>query len=329
MTTFASPIQNYKRSLGSVQFLPVNLFASVMGISGLSSAWGQASKLFGTSPVIGNVIGMIALAMFIALSIGYICKWVRYPQKVVSEFNHPILGNFFGTITISILLLSNVIGNYNQTIGQAAWIFGTVTTLLLAFVFVSRLFKGNLEAGHVVPPLLIPGVATLDVAVAGGTMPFAWAREINLLCLAIGSMIALVLFVIIVSRLIHKEPLPAGLIPSMMILTAPFEVGFLGYTDVMDRIDSFSALLFYFGLFLFVIMFFKVFRKSVPFGASWWAVSFPLAALSNAALKYAIFVDSWVLISIAAAILVFLSIVLVVLFVRTLNILFTGKLLQG
>lgn len=268
MKTMATPIQNHRRSIDSIQFLPVNLFASIMGISGLSSAWGQASNLFGTSPAIADMIGIVAILIFIALSIGYICKWILYPQKVASEFRHPILGNFFGTITISILLLSSIIGTYSQVLGQVAWIIGTVTTLVLSFVFVSRLLNGNQEPGNAVPPLLIPGVATLDVAVAGGTMPFAWAHEVNLMCLAIGGIVALVFFIMIISRLIHKEPLPSGLMPSLMITTAPFEVGFLGYTNVMQRIDSFSAILFYFGLFLFVVMFFKVFRKSVPFGAS-------------------------------------------------------------
>ncbi|WP_268795695.1 hypothetical protein [Paenibacillus sp. Soil766] len=205
MNTMASSIQNHKRTFGSIQFLPVNLFASVMGISGLSSAWGQASKLFGTSPVIADMIGIVAILMFIALSIGYICKWVRYPQIVASEFRHPIVGNFFGTITISILLVSSVIGTYSQVVGQITWIIGTVTTLMLSFVFVSRLLNGNQEPGHTVPPLLIPGVATLDVAVAGGTIPFTWAYEINLMCLAIGGIVALLFFIMIASRLIHRN----------------------------------------------------------------------------------------------------------------------------
>ncbi|MEK3916683.1 SLAC1 anion channel family protein [Paenibacillus sp. FSL H7-0331] len=318
-----------QRSIGSVQFLPVNLFGAVMGISGLSLAWRQASKLFGTSPVIADIIGIVAVLMFIVLSIGYISKWVLYPQKVVGEFTHPISGNFFGTITIAILLLSSVLGTYSQLLGQAFWIFGTATTLVLSFVFVSRLLKGNQEPGNAVPPWLIPGVATIDVSVAGGTMPFPWAHEINLLSLAIGGIVALVFFTLIVSRLIHQAPLPAGLTPSLIIMIAPFEVGFLGYTNIMQRIDQFASILFYFGLFLFMVLFFKVFKKSVPFGASWWAVSFPMAALSNAALKYAMFVQSWLLIAIAAVILALVSFVLIVLFIRTLNILFNGKLLNG
>ncbi|WP_240420832.1 hypothetical protein [Paenibacillus periandrae] len=133
----------------------------------------------------------------------------------------------------------------------------------------------------------------------------------------------------IVSRLIHQAPLPAGLTPSLIIMIAPFEVGFLGYTNIMQRIDQFAAILFYIGLFLFIVLLFKVFNKSVPFGASWWAVSFPMAALSNAALKYAMFVHSWLLIAIAAVILALVSLVLIVLFIRTLNILFNGQLLKG
>ncbi|WP_053377390.1 SLAC1 anion channel family protein [Paenibacillus sp. FJAT-27812] len=327
MQTMAA-VQKQKR-IGSVQFLPVNLFASVMGISGLSLAWRQASKLFGTSPAIADIIGVVAVLVFVALSIGYVSKWVLYPQKVKEEFAHPILGNFFGTITISILLLSSVIGTYSQISGQVIWIIGTVLTLALSFVIISRLLNGNHDPGNAVPALLIPVVGTINIAVTGGTMPFSWAHEINLLSLAIGGFIAIVFVSLILSRMIHQAPLPEGLTPSMLILIAPFEVGFLGYTNFEQRIDPFASILFYFGLFLFIILFFKVFKKSIPFGASWWTVGFPMAALSNASIKYAMFVHSWLLIAISAAILALVSIVLIVIFIRTIKMLFKGSLLSA
>ncbi|MBM7566416.1 tellurite resistance protein [Paenibacillus sacheonensis] len=300
-----------------------------MGISGLSLAWREASKLFGTSTVIADICGILAIVLFVALTIAYLSKWALYPEKVKAEFKHPVSGNFFGTITIALLLLSSVIGVYSRHSGQAVWIIGTVLTLTLSFVFVGRLLKGNHDPSHAVPPSLIPMVGTIDISVAGGSMPFPWTQEINLLSLAIGGIVALVFFTLILSRLIHHDPLPAGLMPSLFIMTAPFEVGFLGYTNFEQRIDPFASILFYFGLFLFIVMFFKVFHKSIPFGASWWSVSFPMAALSIASLKYARFVDSWLLIGISAILLALLSIVLAVLFVRSLNILFNGKLLKG
>ncbi|MGQ7887208.1 SLAC1 anion channel family protein [Paenibacillus sp. WC2504] len=318
-----------QKSIGSVQFLPVNLFASVMGISGLALAWRQASKLFGAPLVIADMIGIIAVLAFIILSIAYISKWVLYPQKVKAEFVHPIMGNFFGTITIAILLLSSVIGTYSHIVGQVVWVIGTVTTLVLCFIIVTRLLNGNIEHGYAVPAWLIPGVGTLDIAVAGGSMPFPWAHEVNLISLAIGGVVALIFLTMILSRLIHHAPMHSGLTPSMLIMIAPFEVGFLGYVNFEQRIDQFASILYYFGLFLFIVLFFKVFKKSIPFGASWWGVSFPLAALSNAALQYAMFVNSWLLIAVSAVILVVLNIVLIVLFIRTLKALFNGNLLKG
>ncbi|WP_042161146.1 SLAC1 anion channel family protein [Paenibacillus gorillae] len=318
-----------QRTFGSIQFLPVNLFASVMGISGLSLAWREASKLFGTSALIAEISGIVAIIVFIALSIGYISKWILYPKKVKDEFKHPISGNFFGMIAIALLLLSSVIGGYSQISGQIIWIVATAAAITLSFVFVARLLNGNHDPANTVPALLIPVVGTIDIAVAGGTMPFPWAHEINLLSLAIGGFVAVVFFTLILSRLIHHAPLPPVLMPSMMIMIAPFEVGFLGYTNFEQRIDPFASILFYFGLFLFIVLYFKVFKRSIPFGASWWGVSFPIAALSNAALKYAMFVHSWLLNVIAAFLLAFLSIVLAVLLVRTISMLVKGNLLKG
>ncbi|SEN97204.1 tellurite resistance protein [Paenibacillus sp. OV219] len=125
-----------QRSIGSIQFLPVNLFAAVMGISGLSLAWRQASKLFGFSTNIADISGIVAVLLFIVLGIGYLTKWILYPQKVKAEFMHPVLGNFFGTIPIAILLLSSVIGIYSKQSGQTIWIIGTILALAACFVFV-------------------------------------------------------------------------------------------------------------------------------------------------------------------------------------------------
>ncbi|WP_338042353.1 SLAC1 anion channel family protein [Paenibacillus alba] len=315
--------------IGSIQNLPVNLFAAVMGISGLSSSWRLSHELFHTSAVLTDITSAIAILVFILLFIGFMVKGIRFPQKVAAEFTHPIVGNFFGTIPIAILLLSSILSPYQKVLSEAVWIIGMILTLALSYIIISRLLKGKIDPTHAVPAWLIPCVGVLDIAVTGGTMPFAWAHEVNLLSLAIGGFAALIFLPLIINRLIHHETLGIGLTPSMIILIAPFEVGFLGYSNFLQRIDNFAAILFYFGLFLFIVLAFKVFKKTIYFGASWWAVSFPMAALSNAALKYAIHVNTWPLKVIAALILLILTIVIIVLLVRTLINLFNGKLLQG
>jgi tellurite resistance protein len=311
----------------SIGKLPVNLFASVMGLAGLALAWRQASAILGADPRIGETFGAIAVIAFAAIAAGYIAKGIRHPSVVVEEFFHPVSGNFFATIAIAMLLLSSVLAPYDTLLSQGVWLAGMILTFALSYVVTQRFLSIKQDAGNAVPSLLIPGVATLDIAVTGAGMPFTWARELNLFALAVGAVLALVLVVLIVSRLRHHDPLPLPMTPSLLVLVAPFEVGFLAYTSMTNRFDMVASVLFYFGLFLFLVLAPKVFRKSIPFGAPWWAVSFPMAALSIAALKYAAAQGGWGLHALAVVLLAALTGAIAVLFVRTVIILFNGKLL--
>lgn len=309
--------------------LPVGLFAAVMGIAGLAIAWRHAVKWMPFAAHIADLVGALSVGVFLVLMLGYVIKAVKHSSVVLDEFRHPIAGNFFGTIPIAILLLSSVVAQQYLALGEAIWITGTVLTIALCFVLKSRLFQGQADAGKAIPAWIIPGVATLDIVVAGGSMPMPWAREINLFALAVGTMIALLLFTIIMSRMIHHERLPNGMLPSLFILVAPFEVGFLAYTSFTQQVDTFSSLLFYFGLFMFIVLAPQVIRSRVPLGAGWWVISFPLAALTSAALIYAQHVQLLPLTVMAIVLLCVLSIVVAVLFVRTLGALFDGSLLAG
>lgn len=324
-----APLAPTARRPASVKHLPVNLFAAVMGLAGLSIAWRQASRDFDLSPLAADIAGHLALAVFALLAVSYLMKAIKYPGAVLAEYRHPVAGNFFGTITIALLLLSTVLAGMNQTLAALFWTVGTILTIALCFAITGRLMRGKIDIAHAVPAWFIPGVATLDIVVAGGAMPMPWAHEINLFALAIGTAIALLFFTMIMSRMIHHEPLPASMLPSLLILMAPFEVGFLAYTNVTRHIDTFAGLLFYVGLFIFLAVAPKVFRRGVPFASGWWAISFPMAALALAALKYAAYAQAWPLRAIALALLGLLSLAIVVLFVKTVRILFNGQLLAG
>jgi len=229
-----------------LKFLSVNSFGSVMGISGLSLAGRLSHKLFGTPSLISELIGSMGIIIFVLLSVFFAIKLVKFPSVVYSEFSNPIGGNFYGAIAVGILLLSSVILPYSQILGQAIWIIGTSLTILLSYLMVSRLFKVKQDPLHAVPAMLIPAVAILNVPVTGVTMPFAWIHELNLFCLAIGGVSSLIFLSMIITRLINHEPMAAGMNPSLLILIAPFEVGFLAYVALTNSIDMFASILFYF-----------------------------------------------------------------------------------
>jgi tellurite resistance protein len=327
-TTSAStaPAPAFAAGPYSIRQLPINLYGAVMGLAGMALAWRLAVPAFGASAAIGEAMGFFALAVFVAHSAGYLAKLALHPDAVRQEFTDPVSGNFFGQFAISLLLLSSVLSPYSQVFSQGLWTAGVVVTLALGLLVGNRLLKGQLAPAHMLPVWIVPGVGVLDIGVTGGHMPMAWAGEINLLAVAVGAMVALVLWTLIIHRLAHGEPLPPRMRPSLMILMAPFAVGFLAWVNVFGGVDRFAGVLFYFALFVFVVVSPKVFRRDVPFSPGWWAVSFPMAALASAAIVYAQAVGGAVLHGLAGVLLAVLTLVLAVLTVRTLHWVFSGKL---
>ncbi|MYM69660.1 C4-dicarboxylate ABC transporter [Pseudoduganella sp. FT55W] len=317
------------RALPSARYMPVSLFGSVMSVAGLALAWRLASKYYGANTAVADSIGMLALLLFGVLSISYLSKLLRYPELVRQEFSHPVIGSFFGTVGISVLLLSSVIGSYSANAQLVVWCIGTVATLALSVIMISRLLNGSAAPTSVVPAWLIAGVGSLDIVVTGGALKAEWTHEVNLLAAAVGGVSAIVFFVLIFSRLIHHEPLAAPMRPSKMILVAPFAVGFIAYVNLVQKVDMFAALLFYFGLFLFVIIAWRLVTRPAPFSPAWWAIGFPLAALANTALIYADAVGGVVLHLIAFLLLMLLTVAILGLALRTLYALCTGRFLTA
>jgi tellurite resistance protein len=296
-----------------------------MGITGLSLAWRQAASLLAIPALPGEIFGWMGVATFIALAVTYAIKLARHPAAVHAEFTHPVLGNFFGTIAIGLLLISAFIFRYNAAFAEGIWILGTLLTVSLAYVVVQKFLTLPQKGETTLPPLILPGVATLDITVTGAVMPFGWAHEVNLFAFAIGAVMALVLIVLIFQRLRHFDVLPPASRPMLMMLVAPFAVGFLAYTNLKE-IDMLASVLIYFGWFLLLVLAPVVFRLENSFGVAWWAISFPLAALSIASFRYAEAVGGGLLMTISTALFAFVAISISIILVRTLHLVLGGSL---
>lgn len=327
MTSFIADAEPANRASYSysVRQLPINLFASVMGITGLSLAWRQAANLLAIPALPGEIFGWMGVAIFIALAATYAIKFARHATAVNAEFTHPVQGNFFGTIAIGLLLISAFMFRYNAAFAEGIWILGTVLTVSLAYIMVQKFLTSPQKGETMLPPLILPGVATLDITVTGAVMPFGWAHEVNLFAFAIGAVMALVLIVLIFQRLRHFDALPPTSRPMLMMLVAPFAVGFLAYTN-LNEIDMLASVLIYFGWFLFLVLAPVVFRLENSFGVAWWAISFPLAALSIASFRYAEAVGGGMLMTISTALFAFVAISISILLVRTLHLVLGGRL---
>ena len=313
----------------TLQYLPVGLFGETVAISALSIEWRQATLLFGAAPGIPVVIGIIAIAIFILLTVLYLLKIIKYPSSVKNELSHPVFGNFAGTFFISAILIATIIVPFSLSIGRVIWLAGTAGGVGFMYLLTVRMFNGNIDILNAVPPILIPGLVVLNAATSGVGMHFgSWGKEADLILFSFGIIPVFSLFIIILYRLMHRETIDAFLQPTLLLMSAPFEVSFLAYVSQFKTIDTFASAIFFFGLLVFVIVFFKVFKKGFPFMISWWAASFSLGALANASLEYDIVGHDPLVKDIAAFLLIASSIMTAITFYCTLRRHFSGKLLH-
>jgi tellurite resistance protein len=282
-----SPTANTR--VGRLGYLPVAFFGSVMGLAGLSSAWRIAHRIYDTPLWIAQIIGTFAVLAFLLIGVGYMVKWITGPQAVMAEFTHPIAGNLFGTFFISLLLIPIQIADFNLFIARIVWILGAGGMILFAWVIISRWLSQRQKTVHATPAWIVPVVGLIDVPLAAPSIQLSHIDGILLMSLAVGLFFAIPLFTLILSRLMFEEPISTALQPSLMILLAPFAVGFSAYVTVAGRVDAVAGALYMLTLFLLAVLVGRLrhLARSCPFRLSWWSVSFPLAGSAVCALRYA------------------------------------------
>ena len=314
-----------------LEYLPVGLFGSVMGVTGLSVAWRLAHVRYRAPEGIALAIGAVAVVAFVLMVAGYAIKLVTAFAAVREEFRHPIAGNLFGTVLISLLQLPIVVEPFAHRIAQVVWIAGAAGMAFFAWLIVSRWMTDRQQVAHATPAWIIPVVGVLNVPLALPALGLPLLHGLMVAALAIGLFFAVPLFTLIFSGLLFEPALPAALKPSLLILVAPFAVGYSAYTVTAERTDLFAEALFMLTLFLLAVLLGKLRHLPVccPFHVSWWSVSFPLAACSVAALRFSAARPGVITDTIALALLTLATLVIAGLLVGTLVDLSKGGLPDG
>lgn len=266
-----------------LEFLPVSFFSMVMGLSGLSIALQQAETLMAGLHGIGTAVALLSTTVFVVLCFLYTAKSARFPQALREELSHPVKMSFGATFTVSLVLLSIALHDSLPLLSWWLWSVGSGLHLVFTlYALNSWIYQTHFEIHHISPAWFIPVVGNILVPVAGVTHG---AQELSWFYFSIGLLFWIVLFTIIIYRMIFHHPLPDKLLPTLFILIAPPAVGFIAYVKLSGGIDAFAHVLYYGALFLTLLLFMQLPRfLRLPFFLSWWAYSFPLAAMTVATL---------------------------------------------
>lgn len=267
-----------------LEHMPISLFATVMGLAGLTIATQKVEQVWEISSIASQALLLLSFTVYAIIFVAYFIKWLKYPLAVKEEFNHPIRMSFFPASSIGLILLSITLLPYNLEVTFWLWSVGAVVQMVFTLIILSHwMHHDKLQIQHSTPAWFIPIVGNILIPITGIELGYV---EISWFYFSVGIIMWLPLQAILLNRFFFHPMMPAKLLPTLFILIAPPAVGFLSWLKLQDGdLDSEARLLYYFSLFITMLMLtqFKHFKK-VSFALPWWAYSFPVAAITIATL---------------------------------------------
>jgi tellurite resistance protein len=310
----------------SLAHYPITFFAVVMGLSGLALAIRAAGHTFDLGLQLDALMLALVGLVFVAVALVYVLKWMRFPAAVSAEWNHPVRLSFFPAISISLLLLAALALPVHEGMARVLWLAGAVGQFGLTLAVVSGWIGGrSFQTPTLNPAWFIPAVGNVVAPLAGPALGYV---EVSWYFMSVGLIFWLVLLALVFNRLIFHDPLPARLQPTLVILIAPPAIGFMAWLRLTGEIDALARVLINTAWFFSALVALQLPRiLRLPFAMSFWALSFPIAAVTIATLTYAAEMQKPALQWLGGLLFVVLAVVIAGLVIRTIRGLISGEVL--
>lgn len=309
-----------------LEHMPISLFATVMGLAGLTIATQKAGHLWGFGDWPAFVFTALTSLVYILVFASYTAKWLKYPEAVKHEFAHPIRLSFFPASSIGMILLSIVYLPYQVDLAFYLWAIGSAVQLIFTLVILSNwIHHDRFQIQHSNPAWFIPIVGNILVPVAGAELGYL---EISWFFYSIGLMMWLPLLAVLLNRFFFHPMMPGKLLPTLFILIAPPAVGFISWMKLHHGVtDDVARILYYFALFTTLLLAsqYKFFIK-VEFALPWWAYSFPVAAISIASFIMNEHIGGAFFNSLSLVLYIALVLLMITLIVKTIKAMLGGKI---
>lgn len=280
-------------------------FTPVMGGIGLALAWWRAAPTMGMPAWwIGVVVGLLATLVFVTVAAISLWRVLKHPAQWRADLAHPVRHAFVAAIPVSMILVSTWLQALAALLGRGAltvdgqtvalsahwassltrladglWMLGAVTQLAVSAWVLHRWWRQGMPLAGVTPVHLIPVVGHVLTPLAGirlGHHDWALAQ------FALGTVLWMMWATLLWQRRRRGPPLPAPLAPARFIQVAPLAVIGLSMAELgWGSVGPWVAWLMATVLVLWLTMQLLPQLKTMPFGLSHWALSFPLAAWAS------------------------------------------------
>lgn len=314
--------------------MPPGLFAIVFGLLGLAGAWRRVAGFGVASPDITNIAHIVATAL---LNVGtallelllllLAIKFFRHRADVQKDFAHPVNGAMLSlpslTVLLSVALWLPLYPAYLE-IATSVTFAALMLQAVIVWRVVSRVATGDLAADVVTPALYLPpvGGGLIGALAANAVGAHGWA----VLLFGMGVAAWALLEARVMNRL-FAGPLPPPLRATIGVEIAPAPVTTLVAATLWPALPA-DVLLIGLGIScgpLLAVLARWRWWTNVPFSPGFWSFSFPVAAFASVVVE-AVRRGGWP-IEVAYGAAIIASALIGYLVVRTLALLYRGRLL--
>jgi tellurite resistance protein len=285
--------------------LPLNFFGISFGLAGLAGTWTTATTLHSGPKLVGDVLWAVALAVWLTLLVWYLTR-PGGPAAIRADLLHPVLGPFGALVPLTGLLFAGRLTTLTGTGGRiVVGILLTVATVYAGW-FLRTLLGGDLHVDHVHPGYLLP-TAAAGLIGAQAAAVVGW-RDLAVAAFGVGLLFWGLTGAVLLARLAIRPQLPAQVLPTMAIFSAPPAVaGNAWFAISGGRPGKIGEV--FLGI-MVILLLLQVLHVPayvrIPFGPGFWALTFTTAASATYGVRWLTGtppVLSWLLVAVASTIL--------------------------
>jgi len=249
-----------------------------------------------------KALGLVAFIVFGLLFILYAIRGVMYPQKMTKEWKHPVVGNYFCTISITLTAMGALLLSTSGDGGLGLIWVGSVLQMLITVLRTADLVFDPVTEEVLNPSLMIPAVGNFLSAAA--FVAYTQVSEVNIDRLAnylyiarvyfgVGATFGLLFFVITFRKALFDTHVDNRLRPTLWIWMATMSIASVAYVYVANASNTVEGLVFQsmwgVSCFLFLVNavgMLKNFYRYLPFDMSVWVMPFSMCAFSASTILY-------------------------------------------
>ena len=264
-----------------IKHFPVSIFSIVFGLLGTTIVFEKLEKIWGSNSSFSETLLLISGIILVVFFVAYLAKIILYFSEVKKEFNHPVKLAFLPALSVSFLLFSISTLEFLPNLAEYLLWIGAGLQLLFTIKIISIWINHpKFKLDHLNPAWFIPILGNVLVPISATHFGYS---EISLFFFSIGFWFWIIVMTLFFNRIIFHGQMAERFVPTLFILISPPFIAFIAWTKIIGNVDNFGKILYFFGMFLFLILLSQVreFLK-VKFYLSSWAYTFPIASMTIA-----------------------------------------------